>query len=1143
MPRKRAGTLDELDQLIATKEARKRGPRLRTTPAVRSRPPTRTGHVDELDQLIATKEARKQLRSRPTAASPAPPPRKKHGGGGILGGIGGFAKNLAGDVEGAAVGVGPGLVEAGGAISHDTAKLAGMAGASKHSYAGRAAREPWRTGKLAKTIGQSYRQTYGPLLHGDVKQFARNVYEHPLGPILDALTVVTAGAGGVAKAGKLLSKAGVVSKEGRLARLGEPGRITLRSSAARQEEELAARARPRPGMPELPQVGATVTRRTSRNPAIRARQHTIERLLRKVPYETPVVGEEARFWRAARREPLARSEVLRQQAAPYMAAFGRLSEPERQAFGVLARVPLPEHLDAWKQLLAKEAEHGGQEAAQLLETLNNPKVLELYQNPTERMMVAHAEAQKLGERSAAKLQQLGVMTKAEAEAARYRHSRIAAGADVYTRTHAKLARREIAKQIRRLQRDQQEIDRHISVLRERGTAESRAVRAYAGKTATMASRAAARRQTTMRLLRRWEERRRDLPWGGLSEQKQAMQRIESTRPRLLEAGVGARQSTELVMLEQARADIASRITAGRAEIPRLQQLEQELAGKREAIHSGIVGGPTVDEVRAEIRAAGRPEPIYTPDVPVKVEKRAGAGGGGFSYSSPVHRTEGVLFATGRLALEPDVLGPNFLRVVEFARYREIHGLLLDAARRVPTHVNGQPYELQAGEVYVKWPVGLDKLPDLNKLLEDPTRLEGGIAEHGLTTETNKDAYLAGNQRTGHRYVVSAHLARQAQAEFARTSRTVNLFLTRPTAVWRALVLNLRVGWLTGNVVGNSLLYALRYSGPRGLKAYLNAVRVAKGPAAVRELLNLHTPDALTPADIAELLPEQAAGTFIGSQAPASGGVAKWARRGGLGLAPADRAYEGLLRRAAAETELRRSPEVRARLKAMPKETRSFRQAAREELEQNPELARHVSAQVNSALGDFLSLGPFERRYVRAIAPFYAWYKAITTIAFKLPLDYPGRADLLERLGQIALEQSQEQLGPLPTYLKGAIPLGGDRLLKTGSLNPFSTVPQLYRGSAAGLTNPYVALLGGAVYGAGAGIQGRSLGDVLPAAATEFVDVAKGLPEVRLALTGARGPQPSKVYQPSALDELLAYLGAPTKTINRPRAAWLARHGR
>lgn len=1069
--------------------------------------------------------------------------KTKSSGGGVLSHLG-VAGNLLGDIADAIHGIPTGLETL---VTHPV--------------------------RAVKGIGKSYEQTYGSLFHGDIKTFLHTLEQHPLGPLLDLATVVTLGAGGAARAGSLLSKAGAISDTSRLARLGDRATLGLRSPA-----ELAGET----GAP-------TIEKLTSHNPVIRARQQAIHGALNRLDYQTPVVGELARYSRALRRDPSVRAQTLKQEAGAYVEAFSKLSKHERTALGVLSRVPLPEHLDAWKQMLAEEARRGNEDAAKTLAQISDPKVAELYATPSSKMLAAHAEAGKLGSRAADELQRLGVLTKEEAQFARYRHSRIAGGATVYDAAGARSAVRRIDTQITALRRAGVTISKTAGRLRDTGTPELRTARQAAYKTGSQSARKTATEgrasgalervdrlhadlaKTNDQLLRLSSgamlssqelldhglKKGTDLPVfrarvvgrlydrgtrlaGELDRALQAAAEKAQINDRLpTQAQLHADRGDAAAAVAQARTDLASRLVAGRAELERIAGLQAKLADERAGIRPGIIGGPTVDELKAQLDAAGRPQPIYMPDVPASPRPRTGdRGAGAFSYGAPVHRGEGLLFAAGKLALQPDVLGPQFLRTVIFSHYRDLHDLLLNSAVKVP-----KGGKLPPGWVFVKRPAGLSDVPSLRELIPNPDEIPAGFAHRGLSTADTGEALID----HGARYAVPAKLARTLESEFHRSNNAVRLLLERPTTVWRALVLNLRVGWLTNNVVGNHLLYALRYAGPSGLRGYLDAIATTKGADAVRGLLDLpETKKALTPADIKELLPEQASGTFIGSQAPA-GATGRIARKANLGLAKFDKASESTLRRGAVNAELRRSPAVRARMNAMPAETRSFRLAARDALKNDPHLARDVSDKVNAALGDFLSLSPFEQRYLRSIFPFYAWYKAIAKIAGKLPLDSPGRTDIVSKLSAAGLANSNGELGPLPSYLRGAIPLGGDQLLKAQGLNPLETINQLAAAIAVPLTpgartNALAGIMNPFVQAAGAGVFGNSstkhglLADLLQGIVTD-------LPQVGLARDAIAGPKPSKLYQPSTLDDLLAYLGVPTKTLNRGQAATLASQGR
>ncbi len=82
----------------------------------------------------------------------------------------GLVGNLAKGVERAAIGLGPGIVHG---AEHPIGAVQGIA--------------------------KSEAQTWGPLVHGDVNTFLKQLYEQPLGPVLDVAALWT---GGGALAGK-----------------------------------------------------------------------------------------------------------------------------------------------------------------------------------------------------------------------------------------------------------------------------------------------------------------------------------------------------------------------------------------------------------------------------------------------------------------------------------------------------------------------------------------------------------------------------------------------------------------------------------------------------------------------------------------------------------------------------------------------------------------------------------------------------------------------------------------------------------------------------------------------------------------------------------------------------------------------------
>lgn len=89
-----------------------------------------------------------------------------------------------------------------------------------------------------------------------------------------------------------------------------------------------------------------------------------------------------------------------------------------------------------------------------------------------------------------------------------------------------------------------------------------------------------------------------------------------------------------------------------------------------------------------------------------------------------------------------------------------------------------------------------------------------------------------------------------------------------------------------------------------------------------------------------------------------------------------------------------------------------------------------------------ALGPDERRYVRQFMPFYGWYKFISMLTARLPVEYPGRTAALNALANIGTDM-QEDMGAMPEWIRGSIiiginPDGTIKYLPTRGMNPFSS---------------------------------------------------------------------------------------------------------
>lgn len=857
-----------------------------------------------------------------------------------------------------------------------------------------------------KAIGQSYAETYGPLFRGDIGEFGRRIYEHPLGPILDLATVATFGVGSVAKGGQVLAKAGRIAPESRLARLGQPGRITFESPAAKAGLEGAL----------------TVTKPTSRRPLRKAQQLAWDRFLKQFAADRPLVGEFARLAREldrpARRKALARQIDLK----PYQKAYLKLSEAEQIALGLIGRAVTP---DEYKALLLREQAAGATVEPRMLALLDREDVRAAVASPSARLLDAVEKGRAVGEKAAEILREKGRLGAEAAEARRFLPARLASGAE----------------------------------FRPKGLG-----RAFEGD---------------------------PIPVG-----QEAFFADDQLR-------------------------VISPEDASRAEME-------------------LVGGKTIEDLREQFAREGRIEPFYLPDIMAEKRTSIGRSGGGFGVPrSPIHRTHAVIFLAGQIALQPDVLSVAYLRTVRYALYDDIHTALLESAIRVPKN-EARP----KGFEYIRRPAGRsrspEKIPYTQRELRDfRDEIEDLLPENDrveFSTRTAADAIEDGD----YYLAIPQSLAKQATGEFLRSGQAVRWLLEKPTSVWRALVLNLRPAWLVNNIVGNHFLYALRFAGLDGLVAYVRAVRDAgRADAPFRRLVETY-------------IPEQAQGTFLQTQTKGTF-LERPGRRTGRtvtaltgGLRPLDIGVEQTLRRAAVEVALRRSPEIKARLRRMWGETEVFEEVAEQALRESPELARRISDEVNAALGDFLNMAVFERQVLRAVFPFYAWYKAITLIVGKMPLETPGRADLLSKLGQTGADETEAALGDIPTYLKGVIPLGrnGDRarVFNTTPVNPLATIPGL-AANVSGAINPFIGEAARAVVGESR-YDSVSFTEALKGAGQGGYELGAGLPQIRLAqaLTGTlyQGtPGRPTLYKRTPRDELLAYLGIPYRDMSLSRARQLA----
>ena len=396
-----------------------------------------------------------------------------------------------------------------------------------------------------------------------------------------------------------------------------------------------------------------------------------------------------------------------------------------------------------------------------------------------------------------------------------------------------------------------------------------------------------------------------------------------------------------------------------------------------------------------------------------------------------------------------------------------------------------------------------------------------------------------------------------------------------TTMWKWMVLAIRPGFFVNNAVGNWMMYATSL-GPQGARGFIDAMRQIKRPQELqRDLsraearffrqsydwqdkyyLGLHQGFGRSTADFLGAEP----GTTHIPVAP--GWKGKFKKIAGTGLY--DLTHEltdRQVRRAAINTILRQNPEV----KALMKQGHSFDDAAAA-VSENRALRETVQQRVNDVLGQYHYLNPTERA-VRAVIPFYTWDRAIVRHGAHLYLDKPFTARVMTELGAQGVQTTEDMLGDVPDFLKGALPLsmvglpaevdGRVPILGTSGLNPYSSLNDVIRMGQlvtsghipagevfAGEANPFYTALMEQVTG-----TNLLTGKPLPKSATQgslpenmIASIIEGLPQTKIveSATGHAYQSPDTLYKNDLSQFLLAYIGVPAKQLNTKAAEKLAK---
>lgn len=271
-----------------------------------------------------------------------------------------------------------------------------------------------------------------------------------------------------------------------------------------------------------------------------------------------------------------------------------------------------------------------------------------------------------------------------------------------------------------------------------------------------------------------------------------------------------------------------------------------------------------------------------------------------------------------------------------------------------------------------------------------------------------------------------------KADFVQASTIVARLVDKfgkLTKQWRHLVLSLKGSFYVNNFMGNMLLGVIAY-GPRYFVdvAAESLPRVARGKKSKR-----------IDAEVSDI--KRGAGARNVSQGTgAPGRFDIISRLGEAALRQGVKITEDNFRRAGIRAELRKTTkEVKLLMRADGKKVST--QQAVDMIFNDKDLLEMTARNMYGNLLDYSKLTPFEREILLPLMPFWNFTRSIAGKTINLYMDEPWKAYVLMLIGEEGIDTVEEEVGELPSYLKGV--LLGDRVdgeniraMSTYGMNPF-----------------------------------------------------------------------------------------------------------
>ncbi len=861
--------------------------------------------------------------SSSTGFSAAPPAHAS----GPSHGIGGFFKNLAGDVEDTVIGL-----------------PAGVFNLATHPIG------------TAENIAKSYKNGFwGKLVTGHTHEAWNDFINHPLGPILDALTLVTLGAGAGARVGILSGEAGTLA-------LRSPEAIAKGLSV--EDAVKTGQALGKEGVHEP----MYTTKITHKNPAIRARQTVSHLALNKAGTKLTRFSEESRYLKRVTTD-------LKDVKATHTAGPNNLINAYHHARSsitshhqnvatrfLLEGIHPTAALDHF-EMLAKET--GSKVPEHIIKDLTNPKVIKAFENPTKHMEKAMALAKSLG------LEEAGVrgLSKEAVELQRWQNHQLLNGAKFEPSDH------------------------FIS---------------YKGGTFARV----------------------------LKTDKNGLSKIEQYR----EDGTVAHTT---INLKNASLHDITNLTSSEADAALAKFDTKHGTEHSKTIDRTLNKQLDTESIKKELDAAGINHPTYFPLNQAVSTIR---------FNDMQGTSSALLLHSADLALHGDHLSASFLEGALNAYKQDVHQMYWENG--VHVHPNDVAKMKAKGYKVIKDPM------EAHHLLDDSFE---SIVDHALPTKAVRmlpQKFLD-------------HAAKQA----AQERNAVAQMLAKPTTWWKLLMLGLSPRNFVNNVVGNSIMWALRYGGkdslsavthmfmnePGGRAALADSIKKPFGEGLERAAARKWHPDSITEAGLADTT------SAVLSERGASATIQKYMK----GVLPFVAKTEERQRIAAMEVVLKQHPLIQAELRKIDKQLREPTRGANGRFSKqlrlgnktklheamdrvypnHPEIRRDVSDKIAQGMGNYRDFSRSES-FIKDIIPFYSWYRHAARFGIHMLGDRPAVTTASAQLGAQGAEQAKAALGDVPSFLLSYVPIGGKdangnvTTMNLANLNPFQTPLEIAKAGAS-----------------------------------------------------------------------------------------------